>query len=294
MDRSTLQTAIIAILAIVALALVAATLTSTITPQEPGVGAGDADAGGRSDGGLLPEPTPREPATPIEIPFLTELIQLFLLLTVIAIAVYLYMYRRELFRSLIALIAFFAFVYLLAEFLALIDTGYPSFGSRGRGLFGEGRDIGSGSGAISPPLILLVLFGLAAVGVVVALRRTADEHGEADAEPPPPETAAVGAAAGEAADQLEAGALDVENAVYWAWREMTDLLEISDPTTTPGEFAVAAVDAGMNPSDVTELTRLFEDARYGGYEPTTTEERRAIEVFRRIEAAYAPDGEEES
>lgn len=293
MDRSVPQTVLIAILAIVALALVAATLTSTITPQEPGVGVGESDAGGRSDGGLLPEPTPHEPAKSIEIPFLTELVQVILVLTAIAMAVYLYLYRYELFQTLLVIVAFFGLVYILAQILTLIEPGYPSFGDRGRGLFGGGPGIGSGSGSVTPPLILLIVLGLVVVGVAVALHRSTPDLGDTDSESPSPEAAAVGAAAGHAADHLEASDVDVGNAVYRAWLEMTELLDVANPATTPGEFAAAAVDAGMNRADVTELTRLFEDVRYGGQEPTSTDEERAITVLRRIEAAYAGPDEEE-
>lgn len=293
MDRSTAQTALIAVLGIVALALVAATLTSTITPEQTGLGIGDSDAGGSTDGGLLPQPTPREPLQPIEIPYLTLLLKAILVMVAIAMAVYLYLYRREAFRMLVLITAFFGLVYLFARLLALFEPGFPSFGSRGSGLFGGGSGLGSGTATAPQPVVLLVLLGVAVVGVVLAIRRTDDGISDANGESPSPEAAAVGQAAGRAAKSLERDDVTVGNAVYRAWHEMTELLDVSHPATTPGEFAVAAVDAGMDRDDVTELTRLFEDVRYGGYEPTQEDERRALAVLRRIESAYAPaDGAE--
>jgi len=72
---------------------------------------------------------------------------------------------------------------------------------------------------------------------------------------------------------------------------MTDHLEVRDPTSsTPAEFATAAVEAGMAREHVDELTELFEAVRYGGADVTEDRERRAVEALRRIEATYAGDG----
>jgi hypothetical protein len=73
---------------------------------------------------------------------------------------------------------------------------------------------------------------------------------------------------------------------------MTELLDVDEPSsTTPGEFATAAVAAGLGRSDVDELTRLFEDVRYGSTEPSEDLEARALAVFRRIESRYADQQE---
>jgi len=55
--------------------------------------------------------------------------------------------------------------------------------------------------------------------------------------------------------------------------------------STPGEFAEAAIEAGLDEDDVGQPTQLFEEVRYGKRDPESREER-AIEVFRAIEAAY--------
>lgn len=94
-------------------------------------------------------------------------------------------------------------------------------------------------------------------------------------------------AAGAAADELEAD-VSLENAVYRAWAEMTDALDIDRPeTSTPTEFADAALEAGLHPDDVSELTALFEEVRYGTAEPTAEREDRARDALRRIEQTYA-------
>nr|WP_282594522.1 DUF4129 domain-containing protein [Halomarina salina] len=70
---------------------------------------------------------------------------------------------------------------------------------------------------------------------------------------------------------------------------MTDPLDLSRETSTPGEFAAAAVDAGMSRDDVGELTRLFERTRYGGVAVDEGREQRATTALRRIERTYGDD-----
>ncbi|WP_390215270.1 DUF4129 domain-containing protein [Halobaculum halobium] len=83
----------------------------------------------------------------------------------------------------------------------------------------------------------------------------------------------------------------MENEVYRAWREMTGALAVDNPrSTTPAEFAVAAVDAGMDRDDVDTLTDLFEAVRYGAEPVTPEREREAVDALRRIEETYA-DGD---
>lgn len=149
--------------------------------------------------------------------------------------------------------------------------------------------------ATDPLLVLLLLaaIGLLAIGIVVLrddVSPTEDaefvDPGQADDS----DLDAIAIAAGDAADRLEDGSLagaDLDNEIYRAWAEMTTYLEVDDPeTSTPGEFADAAIEAGMVPDDVHSLTELFESVRYGGEPPTSEREAAAIEVLRRIEADY--------
>lgn len=169
----------------------------------------------------------------------------------------------------------------------------------GIGLFDGGdanETVGQVTDTATDPMVILLV--LAVVGVLmvslVLLRddvspddavmdgTTADDD-EADLE-------ALAVAAGDAADRLENAQVDgpsVDNEIYRAWVEMTAHLEVDDPeTSTPGEFAQTAIDAGMDPTDVSSLTELFESVRYGDREPTADREARAVEVLRRIETDY--------
>lgn len=166
-------------------------------------------------------------------------------------------------------------------------------------ILGGGGALGNGTAgqvASTPTLLLgaLLVVALLGAGAMLFYSTGNDEESvEQTVDEPTPTTdvAAIGRAAGEAADRIEADA-DVDNEVFRAWREMTQYVDVPRPeSSTPGEFAAAAVDAGMTRDDVQALTGLFEDVRYGGKEATTDRERRAVEALRQIEAAYADASE---
>jgi hypothetical protein len=145
----------------------------------------------------------------------------------------------------------------------------------------------------TPSALLGVVLVVAVAGSLLMLFLSTGDADEEIPEPDPevdesrPDVAAIGRAAGDAADRIEADA-DLENEVYRAWGEMTRLLDVPRPqSSTAGEFAATAVDAGMAREDVEELTALFEDVRYGGAEATAKREERAIAALRRIESTYA-------
>lgn len=292
MNRRTVEAAVIAVLCILAVAVGAATLTSPTTSGESG---GGLFGGGDGDGGFVPPEPDEEPADGPEVPLLDEFLLLLAAFALLAMVGYMFVYWRRVLRLLvvIAVVAavLFAATVLLLQF---VDTsGNGPVPPDDPGLPGSGDGGGSGgdeSGSTTPtPLTVLGVLVLALVGVALVLFGTARidrAPDEAATDAPDGDAAAVGRAAGRAADRLEAGT-DVDNEVYRAWQEMTELLDVRNPETkAPREFATAAVEAGMDPGDVDELTRLFEDVRYGGKAATGEDERRAIDVFRRIETAY--------
>lgn len=149
--------------------------------------------------------------------------------------------------------------------------------------------------ATDPIVMLLIVaaIGLLVIGVVVLRDDVPDQsssvlaEGEDDAAEDRVELARI---AGETAQRLEDRIPEdeaLENEIYRAWLEMTEQLDVDDPeTSTPGEFASEAIDAGMTPSDVHELTELFESVRYGDRTPTSIQEQEAIELLSRIEESY--------
>lgn len=148
-----------------------------------------------------------------------------------------------------------------------------------------------------PPWLLIGVFSLAGVAAVVALvSATGSEDIETaiEEDEEEPDLEEFAATAGKVADHIESTDADVDNAVYRAWWEMTELLDMANPeTSTPAEFADAAVEAGMNEEEVDRLTRLFEEARYGNMDPEPHEEL-ALETFRAIEERYGVSDDSEN
>ena len=319
MDRDRALPLIVALLAIVALGAAAATLDSTVVPESgSGFGGGSGDGGGPGPGSreLTDTPYPVDKnSTYVDasddcLPLLREppaLLTGLLLFSGLFVAAY---------RSTKSRLAGFAVcgavglpVGLVWSILAFCNserqggvvtsTATPNEAATNGtgGTEGGSGGFGGGAEALSSPSLLVALFVVVALLVVaVAALSAGSGRGSASEEPPDEElpdeepAEAVGRLAGTAADRIDAADVDAENEVYRAWRRMTAALDVDSPgTTTPREFQRTAVEAGMDRSDVTALTELFESVRYGGLEPTDEQERRAVETLRRIESDYGGD-----
>jgi hypothetical protein len=157
-----------------------------------------------------------------------------------------------------------------------------------------------GRDSIFPPgmlggLLILVIVLLPVVAFFGLRSNRSDDESEPDEMPGADEPlSGVARVAGDAADRIEGSVGDVDNEVFRAWRRMTEYVDVPEPkSSTPAEFARAARDAGMAEEDVALLTDLFQAVRYGGEEPTTDREQRAVEALREIETAYGEGGDEE-
>jgi hypothetical protein len=181
-----------------------------------------------------------------------------------------------------------------ASFLTTDCTSALGGGNEQSGVV-EGIGDAAGQGVVSTdvsPAVVVGVFAVALVATAVVLYRASGDQtvamveGDEEEELGQPDVRDLAQAAADAADRLEERNADVDNEVYAAWRDMTALLRVSKPeSSTPGEFAEAAIEAGLDEDDVGQLTQLFEEVRYGKRDPESREER-AIEVFRAIEAAY--------
>jgi hypothetical protein len=156
----------------------------------------------------------------------------------------------------------------------------------------------SGLVITQPSVFVVLVAATLVVGLIGYALLSSTDDDETDAEPPEHGSAEdgdrrrvteIGNVAGRLADRLER-TTSTENEVFRAWVEMTRHLPVEHPrSSTPSEFADAAVEAGVSRDDVTELTELFEEVRYGGEPVTEDRERRAVEALRHIEAEYGDE-----
>ncbi len=316
MDRDTAIAVVLAVVAVVAIALAAATLNETVVPDESG-GSGIGSSGdvgaGRDDGGsVIPQNESGQGTLGSQAPPLQLCIEFLTDWWVKAAIVLVALVAGVLITRRLNVLATFAFggafgLPVVFVYLLLTNCGGPAQNSEFSLLPGRGNNTSIPVGGVggfdqgatittSPVawLLLVVLGGALVVSVALLLRAGEDEDRLQIPDDPEPtaeaDIRAVGRAAGRAADRIE-GATDLDNEVYRAWDDMTTHLEVDNPeASTPAEFAAAATGAGMARDDVDELTRLFEEVRYGGHEATTDREERAVSALRRIESTYAEGG----
>lgn len=292
-DRETLRYAVVAVIGGVAVALAAALLPSS--SESEGLTGGESGATGI--GSLLREPPDESPFTLPDFPWYIDALAEVFAVVLAATAVYWVVYNwRETVRSTVrwAVIVFFVGVFAMLVFIAIPDGIEPGeFGFGGDSTFGLSQgETGGELVTTSPPLVVVVLLTTTLVLAGAAYLFAQGDEEEADEGPttddsPRPE--AFGRAAGRVANRLE-DADATENEIYRAWAEMGRLVDPTDPETkTTTEFTRAAVDAGLDPRDVRELTGLFEQVRYGEYAPSTDDEQRAVNLFRDIEETYTEE-----
>ncbi|MEE6211192.1 DUF4129 domain-containing protein [Salarchaeum sp. III] len=302
---------VVALLVVVALGLATATLANPTTGGGGdgggfGGGSGPADAdrdGSSADRGQNPS-VPGAPqlgsAFTTCIPFLLTP-TFFALAALVAVSLFAFVrWRANTAIALSLLLVLFFPTVLLHAFLTKCGATPNPVEQAVRQAQNQSLPVGGGSPGsnpvetvTTPPVLLLALAVALAVLVYLFVRGSGDdEEGDELREPESEESLdAVATAAGVAADRIEDDA-DVENAVYRAWRDMTDSLDIASPeTTTPAEFARAARDAGMDSRHVDTLTEVFREVRYGDAPVTEERERRALDALRDIEAAYGGDDE---
>ncbi|WP_276271361.1 DUF4129 domain-containing protein [Haloarcula litorea] len=294
MTRQPSTTATLTLIAVLAVALAAVTLPSAVDPSL-GAGSGSgAPGGGSGDGGLAPPTADDSRSVLPPLPWVTDLMALLLAAAVAVTVGSLLWDRRGLARVVAVVATVVGGLWLAAALLGRGGSGrVPGRPLGGNVSLGGSETVGS-TGTVAPSALLVLALVPLAVGLALVAREW--HSTDADDDEPVAERGdtggttaeAVGAAAGRAADRVADGAT-LDNEVYRAWHEMTALLDVSDPSTTPGEFRAAAVDAGMDPDAVDELTALFERVRYGGADRDPVDAERAVELLRRVEATHAED-----
>lgn len=291
MNRETVQAIAIAAMGTIAVAVAAATLDDLWNPDTP-----RGDTGGGGERPLGPPPAPDHPEG-VEIPYVDEILMFLALVVAILGAIYLVLNYRKVGLMILGLVGFTGLLLLIGEAL---DVPFPEPREAAEGTWnlsaaGENGQSAPPDAHIDwlPVMALLAIFGIAVVAALalsiggsrISLGRSSGDATRArnsDAV-----ASEIGAVAGRAADRIESSDA-YENEVYRAWVEMTGLFDMSDPElATPGDFAATAIDTGLSPADVEDLTELFEIVRYGDRPPTPEREQQAIDLLRRIENRYA-------
>lgn len=288
---ATIRGLAVAGLGIIAVALAGAAIEDPRSERPPGEGEGAAGGGGG-----MPLPDPVESPT---VPFLPELLfGLFGLFLIVGLVYLLYSYRE----AAPMLLAIVAMAVIVALFLRFASFDFPEGMMRAPpenatslpGTGGGDRTDPEGEVQWLPIALVLGAFWLvvlAAAAVTLGGRHRGTSLGTAEEPDPSGEKGRrvrqdLGAAAERAADRIVATD-GYENEIYRAWDEMTNLLDVSSPrTATPGDFARQAIAQGMHPADVRDLTRLFEEVRYGDRPPTSEREAEAVTLLRRIAERY--------
>jgi len=312
--RDTLAAALLALLAVVALGVAAATLDSAVSLGGGGFGGAGDGVGPSAESGDVGASSAPSGGSALSVPpacyeFLREppaLLAFAALLLAVAGLAY-----RDTGSKLAAGVVAGAMGFPVAALGWVLSTCRPTdegiefeLGAAvGEGGIlpqgGGGSGAGGGEGAASAPELLFALVVVAALvaSVAVLLGAGGDDEpadGEAEGEteepdPTDPDLREVGRTAGAAADRIERS--DADNEVYRAWRDMTEVLDVDRPaSSTPAEFAAAAVDAGVDEEPVGDLTAVFERVRYGGEDATAERERRAADALRRIEERHGGAG----
>ncbi|MFB6296489.1 MAG: DUF4129 domain-containing protein [Halobacteriales archaeon] len=298
MDRHRTRRVVLALLAVAAVALVA-TAAAPLFEQEAG---GDVSRIEQPSGDDRPEGADVIPEIPLDLIMLAVLV-----FVAIAVAAQFVADPWGALKGTLVAVTIaggiIGFAYVVLEFFEpspgepeqpAAPNGTPPREVAPNGSFGSGG--GTGNPLVLPGeslvVIALVVGTLGAVTVLAWRAGTIQSALGLDVDGGDAEEAdlgALGQVAGDAAADVEAAstAAAADNAIYRAWSEMVALLDAPDPQSgTPRQFASAAIDAGMDPEDVSVLTRTFEEVRYGDAALSDERRERAAEALRRIEATH--------
>lgn len=143
-----------------------------------------------------------------------------------------------------------------------------------------------------PPLVSLLLISviilLLLIGVILVVRRILLQSSD-EVTPVESSEATVKAhnysesATNEATERGSRYTVsDTGNIIFCAWFAMINNISDADPQSkTPSEFATLAIQAGVDRRDVNDLTRQFQQVRYGGQKPTNEDRRQVTQILER-------------
>lgn len=191
----------------------------------------------------------------------------------------------------IAILGLIAFIVMLKLLSGIVDD--PDGSGDGGGGDGTGEIIpGTGGGGPESYIVYLVTIIIIAVVAYVLLREIWQRGRRSERLVSRGEVKAI---IDDAVDSLESGD-DPRSVVYRSYLRMCNLLEkkglVDISYMTPGEFATVAVREFHLPrSQVVELTRLFEEARYSDHDVGEGMKERSIRCLGAVSEALKFDAE---
>lgn len=295
-----MRAAIVLLLAVAVLGATGATMTVS-TGGGGGSGFGDADDvgfGSETGDGLFSPPNPLSDPPAIGPGWITDLVGLAILggmVWAVLVAV-LAVYRRDL-SALLELLRRTAVILLVTAGIAVGMLAIVALlqmlaeGGGSTGAVGDSESFGADSTEnvtgfdlpVTPLLVAVLTGGLLAV-LVLWRRGKANDDGD--------EGASGGAGKERESDGVEpttastdepstgdpVGAVPADTEVYRSWLALADASGANPRRDSPAEVARSAVDAGVDEGTAREITRLFEEVRYGGASADERRERRAREA----------------
>lgn len=200
---------------------------------------------------------------------------------------FLYLLIRTLVLLLFTLIFFFA-LRVLKDFIQPFLDAFQTMGPEEATSIGRGAEEGLQVSPVHIPrwaVFLFLLGGLALLALFGWWLRQLWLGGHRRDS-----LSEFSAVAGAAAEDLESGG-DLKNVVLRCYREMSRLLsELQGvpfgEAMTAREFERQLRQVGVRDSHVAQLSRLFEQVRYGGRGGDPREERQALDCLRAVERAY--------
>lgn len=292
MQRSTVLALIVATLCLFAVAIAAAAIAEPPI-DATGIGGG---TGGENGGFFVPADPVDHSIDGIFPAWMGDLVAIVTAVLLVLGLIAIIRHWRDYLPTAVAFMLIIGAVMLL---LALVmqrlergeDIGLSLRGDTSTIGFGNGAAISNGGELMIAVIIAATIASILLVGAVMmgSGRSSSDipRENQSQAQPTNSDSAAeIGRIAGEVANRFDSES-SMENDIFRAWKQMSDLVSRGAPTSkTAGEFATAAIEGGMDPGDVSALTRMFEDVRYGTMPVTPEREHTAIQIFRRIERKY--------
>jgi hypothetical protein len=242
MDPRTRNAVLISVLAILALGISAATLTTTVESGTDGTGGGgggiqaptgtpDFDLDDPRGGGELPE-------------IVSQLITALVVLVTLACLIYGLLYRKRAAVLIGLLLGSVVALWLVAQLLATLSSPDGRLGGFGgfSGFIGSGESSGGQLRTFQNLALVVLVVGLAVLAGYLFTgsdRRSSilsGDESESDSPEADDEVTEMGRIAGRAADRIESHDADeaLDNQVYEAYREMTEQLDVpTDRSTTP-------------------------------------------------------------